>query len=120
VRAAKVGGGGKKPYRYKGTGRARQGSLRAPQYAGVGTGSRRPYASYGAPADPAEADRDRAYITPLLLWLSLRRHARDDRVGPTCADLVANACKDRRRTGRWKRPPQSGQLPKRTMHDMSP
>ncbi len=33
---AQVRGGGKKPYRQKGTGRARQGSLRAPQYAGGG------------------------------------------------------------------------------------
>lgn len=32
-----VRGGGAKPYRQKGTGRARQGSLRAPQYAGGGT-----------------------------------------------------------------------------------
>jgi large subunit ribosomal protein L4 len=32
-----VSGGGRKPYRQKGTGRARQGSLRAPQYAGGGT-----------------------------------------------------------------------------------
>ena len=32
-----VRGGGKKPYRQKGTGRARQGSLRAPQYNGGGT-----------------------------------------------------------------------------------
>ncbi len=32
-----VRGGGKKPYRQKGTGRARQGSIRAPQYAGGGT-----------------------------------------------------------------------------------
>jgi large subunit ribosomal protein L4 len=31
-----VRGGGKKPYRQKGTGRARQGSTRAPQYAGGG------------------------------------------------------------------------------------
>src|ERR1700738_228635 len=31
-----VRGGGKKPYRQKGTGRPRQGSLRAPQYAGGG------------------------------------------------------------------------------------
>ena len=31
-----VRGGGRKPYRQKGTGRARQGSLRAPQYAGGG------------------------------------------------------------------------------------
>jgi len=33
----KVRGGGKKPYRQKGTGRARQGSIRAPQFAGGGT-----------------------------------------------------------------------------------
>ena len=32
-----VRGGGRKPYRQKGTGRARQGSLRAPQYTGGGT-----------------------------------------------------------------------------------
>jgi large subunit ribosomal protein L4 len=33
---AEVSGGGKKPYRQKGTGRARQGSIRAPQYNGGG------------------------------------------------------------------------------------
>ncbi len=33
---AEVRGGGAKPYRQKGTGRARQGSLRAPHYAGGG------------------------------------------------------------------------------------
>jgi large subunit ribosomal protein L4 len=32
-----VRGGGTKPYRQKGTGRARQGSIRAPQYVGGGT-----------------------------------------------------------------------------------
>jgi large subunit ribosomal protein L4 len=32
-----VAGGGKKPYRQKGTGRARQGSIRAPQFTGGGT-----------------------------------------------------------------------------------
>jgi large subunit ribosomal protein L4 len=31
-----VAGGGKKPYRQKGTGRARQGSIRSPQYTGGG------------------------------------------------------------------------------------
>jgi len=33
---AAVSGGGAKPYRQKGTGRARQGSIRSPQYAGGG------------------------------------------------------------------------------------
>lgn len=33
---SRVSGGGAKPYRQKGTGRARQGSIRAPQYAGGG------------------------------------------------------------------------------------
>ena len=32
-----ISGGGKKPYKQKGTGRARQGSIRAPQFAGGGT-----------------------------------------------------------------------------------
>jgi large subunit ribosomal protein L4 len=35
-RRGEVAGGGKKPYRQKGTGRARQGSTRSPQFAGGG------------------------------------------------------------------------------------
>ena len=35
-RRGEVSGGGKKPYRQKGTGRARQGSIRAPQFTGGG------------------------------------------------------------------------------------
>ena len=35
-----VSGGGKKPYRQKGTGRARQGSTRAPQFVGGGVVAR--------------------------------------------------------------------------------
>jgi large subunit ribosomal protein L4 len=33
---AEVSGGGRKPYKQKGTGRARQGSIRAPQFTGGG------------------------------------------------------------------------------------
>ncbi len=36
-----VRGGGRKPYRQKGTGRARQGSIRAPQFAGTAISRRR-------------------------------------------------------------------------------
>ncbi len=66
-----VRGGGRKPDKQKGTGRARQGSLRAPQYAGGGTvhgptprdyGQRTPKkmkaaALRGALSDRARADR---------------------------------------------------------------
>ena len=48
-----VRGGGKKPYRQKGTGRARQGSTRAPQFAGGGV-VHGPHAARLLPADAQE------------------------------------------------------------------
>ena len=54
-----VRGGGKKPYRQKGTGRARQGSTRAPQFTGGGV-VHGPQAARLQPAHPEEDDRRRA------------------------------------------------------------
>ena len=48
-----VRGGGRKPYRQKGTGRARQGSTRAPQFAGGGV-VHGPHAARLRPADAQE------------------------------------------------------------------
>src|SRR5919199_1195428 len=64
-----VSGGGSKPYRQKGTGRARQGSTRAPQFAGGGTvhgpqprdyGQRTPKKMKAAALRGALSDRARA------------------------------------------------------------
>src|SRR5258707_15879316 len=74
-----VRGGGKKPYRQKGTGRARQGSTRAPQFTGGGVvhgpkprdyNQRTPKkmivaALRGAPSDPARKRRIHA-VTQLV------------------------------------------------------
>lgn len=66
---AEVAGGGKKPYRQKGTGRARQGSIRAPQFAGGGIvhgptprdyGQRTPKKMKAAALRGALSDRARA------------------------------------------------------------
>ena len=53
-----VRGGGKKPYRQKGTGRARQGSVRAPQYVGGGV-VHGPHPHGYAQRTPEEDDRRR-------------------------------------------------------------
>src|SRR5918993_239791 len=64
-----VSGGGRKPYRQKGTGRARQGSTRAPQFAGGGIvhgptprdyGQRTPKKMKAAALRGALSDRARA------------------------------------------------------------
>lgn len=63
-----VRGGGRKPYRQKGTGRARQGSIRAPQYAGGGT---------------AHGPVPRSYVqrTPKKMKAAALRGALSDRAG---------------------------------------
>ncbi len=74
-----VRGGGKKPYRQKGTGRARQGSTRAPQFAGGGTvhgpqprkyDQRTPKKMKAAALRAALSDRarhDRVYVVSALV-----------------------------------------------------
>jgi len=61
-----VRGGGKKPYRQKGTGRARQGSTRAPQFAGGGV-------VHGP------QPRDYSQRTPKKMKAAALRHALTDR-----------------------------------------
>ncbi|GAA2809542.1 50S ribosomal protein L4 [Saccharopolyspora taberi] len=62
-----VSGGGKKPYRQKGTGNARQGSIRAPQFTGGGT-------VHGP------QPRDYSQRTPKKMKIAALRGALSDRV----------------------------------------
>jgi large subunit ribosomal protein L4 len=61
-----VAGGGKKPYKQKGTGRARQGSIRAPQFAGGGV-------AHGP------VPRDYSQRTPKKMKIAALRGALSDR-----------------------------------------
>jgi large subunit ribosomal protein L4 len=67
-----VRGGGKKPYRQKGTGRARQGSTRAPQFAGGGT--------VHGPKPRSYAQRTPKKMKAAALRAALSDRARHDRV----------------------------------------
>jgi large subunit ribosomal protein L4 len=67
-----VSGGGKKPYRQKGTGRARQGSIRAPQYVGGGT--------VHGPVPRSYAQRTPKKMKAAALRGALSERARNDRV----------------------------------------
>ena len=69
---AEVSGGGKKPYRQKGTGRARQGSTRAPQFAGGGV-------SHG-PVPHGYSQRTPKKMKAAALRGALSDRARDGRV----------------------------------------
>ena len=67
-----VRGGGKKPYRQKGTGRARQGSIRSPQFAGGGV-------AHG-PQPRSYKQRTPKKMIALALRASLTDRARNDRI----------------------------------------
>jgi large subunit ribosomal protein L4 len=67
-----VRGGGRKPYRQKGTGRARQGSIRAPQYVGGGT--------VHGPVPRSYVQRTPKKMKAAALRGALSERARNDRV----------------------------------------
>ncbi|MEO6881244.1 MAG: 50S ribosomal protein L4 [Mycobacteriaceae bacterium] len=77
---AEVSGGGRKPYRQKGTGRARQGSTRAPQFAGGGV-------SHG-PVPRSYAQRTPKKMIAAALRGALSDRARSARVH-VVSELVA-------------------------------
>ena len=74
-----VSGGGKKPYRQKGTGRARQGSTRAPQFTGGGVVHGPKPRDYSQ-RTPEEDDRRRPARCALGPGAQ-RPHPRDHRTG---------------------------------------
>lgn len=78
---AEVSGGGRKPYRQKGTGRARQGSTRAPQFAGGGI-------SHG-PVPRSYAQRTPKKMIAAALRGALSDRARSARVH-VVSELVAD------------------------------
>lgn len=67
-----VAGGGKKPYRQKGTGRARQGSTRAPHYSGGGVAL--------GPKPRSYRQRTPKKMVRLALYSALSDRAADDRI----------------------------------------
>jgi large subunit ribosomal protein L4 len=69
---SEVAGGGRKPYRQKGTGRARQGSIRAPQFAGGGT--------VHGPQPRSYAQRTPKKMIAGALRSALSDRARNDRI----------------------------------------
>jgi large subunit ribosomal protein L4 len=69
---AEVAGGGAKPYRQKGTGRARQGSIRSPHYAGGGVAL--------GPKPRSYAQRTPQKMTRLALFSALSDRAAEGRL----------------------------------------
>ena len=85
-----VRGGGKKPYRQKGTGRARQGSTRAPQFAGGGV---------------VHGPTPRSYVqrTPKKMKAAALRGALSDRARHGRVHVVSGVVDERRRCPRPRR-----------------
>ena len=99
-----------KPCRQKGTGRAQQGSLRAPPYAGGGTGSWRPRVSCGS----TRRGRDRAHTTPLPVAAVAAPPCSRRSRRPPCADPSPRPAMTLGGSAASSARPQRGQLPSRT------
>ncbi|MGV1035548.1 MAG: 50S ribosomal protein L4 [Candidatus Nanopelagicales bacterium] len=80
---AEVRGGGVKPYKQKGTGRARQGSIRAPQFAGGGI--------VHGPTPRDYTQRTPKKMKAAALRGALSDRAREDRIHVASAFVEANA-----------------------------
>ena len=78
-----VRGGGKKPYKQKGTGRARQGSTRAPQFVGGGT--------VHGPTPRSYAQRTPKKMKAAALRGALSDRARHDRIHVVSAVVESEA-----------------------------
>ena len=94
-----VRGGGTKPYRQKGTGRARQGSTRAPQFAGGGV-VHGPHAARLRPAHPQEDEGRRPARGPVRPGArrprpraSARSSTGDDPSTKAAAAVLAAVCR---------------------------
>jgi large subunit ribosomal protein L4 len=85
-----VRGGGRKPYRQKGTGRARQGSTRAPQFAGGGV-------VHGP------VPRDYSQRTPKKMKAAALRHALTDRARHNRIHVVSGVIEGTTRPRRPRR-----------------
>ncbi|HSY16002.1 MAG TPA: 50S ribosomal protein L4 [Jatrophihabitantaceae bacterium] len=82
-RRGEVRGGGKKPYRQKGTGRARQGSTRAPQFVGGGV--------VHGPKPRSYAQRTPKKMIAAALRGTLSDRARNDRIHVVSTLVVGDA-----------------------------
>jgi len=80
---AEVRGGGRKPYRQKGTGRARQGSTRAPQFAGGGV--------VHGPKPRSYRQRTPKKMIALALRGALTDRARNDRIHIVSSLVIGDA-----------------------------
>ena len=92
-RRGDVRGGGRKPYKQKGTGRARQGSTRAPQFAGGGV--------VHGPQPRSYAQRTPKKMIAAALRGALSDRARDGRIHVVDSLVSGDSPRPRRRSPRW-------------------